>query len=228
MTKSKVSNHVPIRVAIIEDNDNLREHFSAIVHDAPQLHLVWTAGNLERAKAQVAAYLVDVALVDLGLPDGHGRELIEAFAARGGTKTLVVTVFDDRASVRRAIEAGAHGYIVKDSDPVAIVDSIEAIFAGGAPISASAAIHLLGLIRSPAKAKKSDLKSAGDVPVLTLREIELLELFARGLSYRETADCLGLSKHTVADYVKSIYRKLGVSSRSEAVFEAVHFKIIEL
>lgn len=228
MTQSEVSDHTPIRVAIIEDNDNLRQHFSAIVRNAPQLHLVWTAGNLERAKAKTATLMVDVALVDLGLPDGHGRELIEAFATHGGTKTLVVTVFDDRASVRRAIEAGADGYIVKDSDPVAIVESIEAIYAGGAPISASAAIHLLGLIRSPAKPIKSDVGCAADIPVLTLREIELLELFAKGLSYRETADCLGLSKHTVADYVKSIYRKLGVSSRSEAVFEAVHFKIIEL
>lgn len=213
-----------ITIAIVDDDVRLRAHFERTVRDAEGLELCWSAGSLEEARGHLDQ-LPQVALVDLGLPDGHGSELIAEMQAKGDTKVLVVTIFDDRQSVLKAIHSGADGYLVKESSNAEIVESIETLMDGGSPISAAAAIHLMDLVK---KAPAPEPEASQDAVKLTPRETELLQLFAKGLTYREAADCLGISRHTVGDHIKSIYRKLAVTSRAEAVFEAYQNRLIEM
>lgn len=213
-----------IKIAIIDDDVRLRAHFERTIEAAAELELEWSAGSLAEARENLAT-LPDVALVDLGLPDGHGSQLISEMQAKGDVKVLVVTIFDDRQSVLKAIHSGADGYLVKESTGSEIVESIETLMDGGSPISAAAAIHLMDLVKNAPDPEPqlhdSDVK-------LTPRETELLQLFAKGLTYREAAECLGISRHTVGDHIKSIYRKLAVTSRAEAVFEAYQNRLIEM
>lgn len=116
----------------------------------------------------------------------------------------------------RTIEAGADGYLLKDSSAADIENAIAAALDGGAPISAAAAVHLLERLR-----KQKDDAGADGRPALTRRETDLLQLFSKGYSYKETARILAISPLTVGNHVRSIYRKLDVHSRSEAVYEAL-------
>lgn len=215
------------RVAVIDDDLRLRTHFEETIAQADGLELQWSAGSLEEARAHIET-LPDVALVDLGLPDGNGSELIAEMQNRGAVKVLVVTIFDDRHSVLKAIHSGADGYLVKESSGAEIVASIETLMDGGSPISAAAAIHLMDMVRkAPEPASNETSEETEDVS-LTPRETELLQLFAKGLTYRDAAEALGISRHTVGDHMKSIYRKLAVHSRSEAVFEAYQNRLIQM
>lgn len=227
-TSSGVQGAKTISVCVVEDDDELRDHFKACIRGDTGLTLSWHASSVTDGLQLAQSFQPDVALIDLGLPDGDGSELIKDLKSGASTKILVITVFGDRVSVQRAIESGADGYLVKDSHPERIASAIKEVANGGAPISASVTPHLVSLARKEVPSERPLLEASRSAPPLTVREIELLELFAKGLSYKEAAKCLGLSQHTVADYVKSVYRKLAVNSRSEAVFEAVHYNLISL
>jgi DNA-binding NarL/FixJ family response regulator len=129
----------------------------------------------------------------------------------------MVTTFGDRETVVAALRAGADGYLLKDSNAATILAGIEATLAGGAPVSPAAAVYLLDSLRAPEAAPQP---AEGGV-FLTPREIELLKLFAKGASYKEAARSLEISPLTVGNHVKSIYRKLAVNSRGEAVYSAM-------
>ena len=204
------------RIAIVEDDPVVREHFIEIVSAAPTLDLVGVAPNLGRA-AELIKQKPDLFLVDIGLPDGSGLDFIPRIKEGCDAKALVVTSFGDRETVVSAIRAGADGYLLKDSAPSVILDGIEVTLAGGAPISASAAVYLLDRLRGGVEIEVAAQEDSG----LTPREIELLELFAKGESYKDAARTLGISPLTIGNHVKSIYRKLAVHSRGEAVYEAI-------
>ena len=158
----------------------------------------------------------DVVLVDLGLPDGSGETVIRAATARDpAPDVMVITVFGDERHVISAIEAGAAGYLLKDSEPEAMVAAITDLVAGGSPITPVIARHILTRFQS---APSSAPEAAA----------EELQLVARGYSNNEIGGLLELSFHTVTSHIKHIYRKLSVRSRSEAVFEASQMGIIEL
>lgn len=207
------------RIAILDDDPAIREHFTEIVTSCPEYDLCGSAPTIARARDLVVRKSPDLVLVDVGLPDGSGIDFIPFVKQQCKAKVLMVTSFGDRETVVNAINAGADGYLLKDSTPENILDGIAATLDGGAPISPSAAIYLLerlkgkGLLTAPI-----DNPDAGP---LTPREVELLELFAKGQSYKEAARGLGISPLTVGNHVKSIYRKLAVHSRGEAVYEAV-------
>jgi DNA-binding NarL/FixJ family response regulator len=134
----------------------------------------------------------------------------------------VVTVFGDDQHVIDAIEAGATGYILKDSPPGELTRCIRELRAGGAPISPSIARRLLTRMRAPA-----DKPAPAGAPPLTEREAEILRLIAKGLSFAEVGTALDISAHTVVAHVKKIYRKLSVHSRGEAVFEATQMGLLK-
>lgn len=194
----------------------VRDHFIEIISDADNLDLAGVAPNLAKA-ADLIRQKPDLFLLDIGLPDGSGLDFITSIQRSCEAKILIVTSFGDRQTVVTAIDAGADGYLLKDSSSRAILEGIEATLAGGAPISASAAVYLLERLR---RAPLVD-PVVRDDNGLTPREIELLELFAKGESYKEAARTLGISPLTVGNHVKSIYRKLAVHSRGEAVYEAM-------
>ncbi len=157
-----------------------------------------------------------LALIDLGLPDGSGVRLIEQLQPLG-CLCVVATVFDDDAHLFPALHAGAQGYVLKDQTPEALAAMLAGIAAGQPPLSPSIARRLLRHFAPPVSAPAP----AAMETTLTARETEVLRLIAKGLSVGEAADLLGLSRHTVAGYLKDIYRKLSVSSRAEATLEAL-------
>lgn len=158
-----------------------------------------------------------LALIDLGLPDGSGVRLIERLHPLG-TLCVVATVFDDDAHLFPALHAGAQGYVLKDQTPEALAAMLAGIADGRPPLSPSIARRLLRHFQAPA--------AGADATVLTARESEVLRLVAKGLSVADVAELLGLSRHTIAGYLKDIYRKLSVGSRAEATIEAVRRGLI--
>lgn len=209
------------RIGILEDDAGLRTYLEQIVGDDDALSLAFSAGSIAEAIACMEASRVDLCLVDLQLPDGSGLDFISRLKAALPARCLILTVLGDRESVLAALRAGADGYLLKDTPPEQLRRAIVSTLAGEAPLSPRAAGYLLEIW----KAAADDARIPGDA-ALTAREVEVLQLFSRGLSYREAAGSLGISAHTVGDHVKSIYRKLNVHSCTEAIFEARQLGLI--
>lgn len=223
------TNDAPIRsVAILEDDINVQTHFVEIVASAPDLAPGGVAGSIAGARALLTSP-PDLFLTDIGLPDGSGLDFIpEIKAAAPDCRVLVITAFGDRDTVVNALNAGADGYLLKDSSPAAILEGVRATLDGGAPISASAAVYLLERLRAAPDDAAPAAPEVETAERLTPREVELLELFARGQSYKAAGRALGISPLTIGNHVKSIYRKLQVHSRGEAVYEAVRRRQLTL
>jgi len=208
---------VPAKVLIVEDDPRIAAHIADGVAAHDGLSLVGIAGSLAEARALLDRE-ADLFILDLGLPDGNGIDLIADIRARRGLepKILVLSVLGDQTTVLAAVLAGADGYLLKDLDCLDIGQQAAAALSGGAPLSPSIAVYVLRYLRGQQEQPKSE---EGD-PELSPREYELLQLLASGQSNRQAAEALSLSPHTVGDHVKSIYRKLGVSSRGEAMVRA--------
>lgn len=219
-----MSDPVPVRrVGILEDDDDLRFYLEGVVEETPGLQLAFAEGTLAGALQRLAETSCDICMVDLQLPDGNGLDFV-APLRNAGSKTLVLTVLGDPASVLHALRGGADGYLLKDTAPDQLRRSLFQALDGETPLSPQAATHLL----ETWKAASGALTRAATVEGLTAREVEVLKLFSRGLNYREAAAILGLSPHTLGDHVKVIYRKLAVHSRSEAIYEARQMGLISL
>jgi DNA-binding NarL/FixJ family response regulator len=224
-TQPPPANRPAARIIVVEDDDRLRRYAMQALAGAAEITVVGEAGTLAEGLPLVDL-LPDLALLDLGLPDGSGISVIEAIREKvPHCRVLVFTVFEDKASVLGTLKAGADGYILKDTSADMLLAHVRATLSGETPISARAASHLLSLVRDEPVAEES--ADAG-VPHLSPRERELLEYLARGLSRKEAARIMNLSPYTVAEYVQGIYRKLQVKSRGEAVFEAIQAKIIRM
>jgi DNA-binding NarL/FixJ family response regulator len=207
----------------VEDDAILREDLAAIVRHTDDLEICGVAETLSAGRALIAN-VPDVLLVDLALPDGSGADLIrEARARLPQIRIIVVSIFGDARSVVRAIEAGADGYLLKGAGEQQAEDAIRTVLDGGAPISPAVASHILLRMRERASTPSTPKEAP-----LTEKETAILADLAKGFRYKEVARLQGISPHTVADHVKSIYRKLAVNSRSEAVFEAVQAGLIKL
>lgn len=217
-------------VAIIEDKPEFLAHFAQIIRAEAEFTLVGTAANGADGIALVDRIGADVYLVDLGLPDMSGTEVIKhAIKACADSDVLVITVFGDDAHIIESVEAGATGYVLKDSSPAEIVDCIRTLRAGGSPVSPVIARKLLQRFRleSQMAAPALSVPAAGAKAALTQRETEILSLLGKGLSFSEIGESLHISSHTVAQHIKKIYRKLAVHSRGEAVYEATQMGILQ-
>lgn len=223
------------RVLIVEDDPEMRGFFEACVVRSPALALVGCVGTVAQAKACLAqpGLGVDVLLTDLGLPDGSGLALIhQARLAHPACETLVISMFGDEDNVLASIEAGALGYIHKDAAPEDIAQTILEMKAGGSPISPMIARRVLAKYAArqagAAAAMASPAASPPDAdrPSLSRREQEVLGMIARGFSYQEIAKLQGVSVHTVQAHIKSLYGKLAVHSKMEAVFEATRMGLL--
>lgn len=243
MTQTDSTEASPIQgaatVGIVEDDDYTREFVRRAIERHPRLTVIGDAPNLAAGKALLAMAPAAL-LVDLGLPDGSGLDLIAAAAHEfPQTEVLVLSVFGDEEHVIAAVEAGATGYLLKDSDEVTIAESVLLALDGGSPINPTIARHVLRRFRAPLAVQSAgtsavtDAETSGpvaDEPVehnLSPRETEILTLLARGCAYKDIARMLDLSYHTVSTHIKRTYRKLAVRSQGEAVFEATQLGIIE-
>ena len=214
-----------LRVLIVEDEPEFLRRFSAAVQSDPRLQLVGAAPTGQSGIELLDRHRPDVLLLDLGLPDMRGAEVIRHTAAHHpACDVLVVTMFGDDAHVVESIEAGATGYLLKDASTERVVASIHELHEGGAPISPGIARRVLTRFRVALKPAPAEVDPPAETPTpqtpLTPRETELLRLTAKGLPFDEIGALLGISPHTVVAHVKNIYRKLAVHSRSEAVYEA--------
>lgn len=163
----------------------------------------------------------EIALIDLGLPDGSGIELIEQLNRHAPqTMTIVATIYDDDAHLFPALRAGARGYILKDQGHAEAARLLQGIAAGQPPLSPGIARKILASFQRPAPL------ATPEIPSLTAREGEVLRLISKGMTLTETARLLQLSRHTVDGYVKEIYRKLNVSSRAEAAITAQQMGLV--
>jgi len=220
------STDVPAKVLIVEDDVVLRHHFERAVDVHPLLVLVGSAGNCRACEAMLPLP-VDIMLVDLGLPDGDGIGLIRLLKARHpSAEAMVVSVFAEERKVVAAIRAGASGYLLKDMLSEDIGDAIMDVLAGGSPISPSIARYILKALSVDGTGQDAGADVAADK--LSVREMEVLNLIARGYNRKEIGELLHLSLHTVVSHVRKIYRKLEVHSRNEAVFEACQQGLITL
>lgn len=204
-------------MVIVEDDPRIAAHVAHGVTAHGGLSLLGAAGSLAEARA-LLGHEADLFILDLGLPDGNGIDLIAEIRARRDLdpKILVLSVLGDQTTVLAAVLAGADGYLLKDLDSLDIGQQAAAALSGGAPLSPSIAAFVLRYLRG----QQEQPKPGNEDPDLSPREYELLQLLARGQSNRQAAEALSLSPHTVGDHVKSIYRKLGVSSRGEAMVRA--------
>jgi DNA-binding NarL/FixJ family response regulator len=213
-------------VLLVEDDEPTRSRLGQVVSEHPSLHLLAAVGSCGEARRELDRGQPDVLLTDLGLPDGEGVELIRELRRRGfRTHAMVVTVFGDEAHVVAALEAGALGYLLKDGSPDYIGASIMEMLGGGSPISPPIARYLLRRFQGLEAEASAD---GGKQPHLSEREREVLQLIVKGFSYGEIAGLLGVSAHTVTTHVRSIYGKLEVHSRGEAVYEALQLGIVKL
>jgi DNA-binding NarL/FixJ family response regulator len=218
-------------VIVVEDDPAFLARFCRIVAQSEELSLLAAVGDLASARRAVERQPPDVLLTDLGLPDGSGIDLIRETASRHpATDIMVITVFGDEQHVVASIEAGATGYILKDSLPEQFVGLIAQLRAGGSPISPIIARQLL---RRMQPAATSGGTHAGKSPAadgteqaLSPRESEVLVLIAKGFNFAEIARLLEVSPHTITAHVKKIYQKLAVHSRGEAVYEATRMGIL--
>jgi DNA-binding NarL/FixJ family response regulator len=202
----------PIRVLVVEDDTRFRAAFIAAIEGSADLELLAQAASLQQALSLLSGPAPDVLLVDLGLPDGSGVDLIQAArVAWPATDIMVSSVFGDESHVLRSIEAGAVGYLLKDSEPERVVEQIRSVRAGGSPISPLIARQVLARLRP---------STASGETLLSTRETEVLSYITKGFSYDEIVRLLQVSRPTVLTYVRRIYAKLQVSSKTEAVYEA--------
>ena len=218
------------KVLVVEDDPGMLERFAAALVRDPRTRVVEKVRSGREAIARLLLVTPDVLLVDLGLPDVHGTEVIR-FAARTLPECdiMVITVFGDERNVIASIEAGATGYVLKDCSDADLVARVLELRAGGSPMSPGIARIVLNQMRggsaaaSPA-ARRGDGES--DSSALTARETDVLRLLSRGYTYSEVGDRLGISLHTVTSHIKNCYRKLAVHSGTAAVTRAAELGLL--
>lgn len=208
---------VPRRVLIVEDDLAFVDAIKLTA--GPNIHLS-VATSIEAGRA---AELPDVAIIDLGLPDGDGAVLVAELRARSATMPIVVlTIHGTDERLWGAIRAGASGYLLKEDAGHRLERVVEEALDGGAPMSPRIARRVLALISAGAPEP-----TAAGAPILTEREIHVLQVLSTGYTYDESATALDISVNTLRTHVRNIYEKLSVSSRTEAVMAALRLGLIQ-
>ena len=169
----------------------------------------------------------DLALVDLALGDGSGLEVIAQLAQRQpGCAVVVASIHDGDEHLFQALQAGAQGYLLKDQPSDWLARQLQGIAQGQPPLSPAIARRLLRHFQTPAVVQAPETPGVPEVSCLSTREREVLGLLAQGVRIAEIGTALGISRHTVGDHVKNIYRKLNISSRAEAALQARQLGLI--
>jgi len=203
------------RIYLIEDDRTILRFVESALRQRPQWRLVGYSDTYAHAEMMAPRSLADVFLVDLGLPDGRGEDILRVLAeVKPEAELLVFTVFGDESRLIRALQMGATGYVLKGCTEDELIAAIEQIREGGAPISPLLARLLLKQFR----AIDNDASAAkGPAPVLSERETDVLRLVAQGYINKEIAQRLGIGVATVSTHIKNLYRKLAVRTRVQVV-----------
>lgn len=204
-------------ILLLEDLPEIRAWLKTLVAQVFPDAFISEAARVHDALELISALKFDLALVDLGLPDGSGEKVVEKLReTQPEAQSVIVTIHDDDEHLFPALQAGAYGYILKEQPREAIAEQLKRISSGEPPLSPSIARKVIAYFAAQAKPEKHAMPHVQ----LTERESEVLLRVAKGFTLPEIGVQLNLSRHTIADYVKQIYRKLNVSSRAEAALEA--------
>lgn len=204
------------RIYLIEDDHTILQFLQRALLARPAWRLLGHSGSLAHAREHALASQANVFLVDLGLPDGGGEDLLRVLARQQPeAELLVFTVFGEESRLIGALEAGATGYVLKGCSPQELIEAIEQIREGGAPISPLLARLLLKQFRSVQAPGPAD--TPDETVWLSERETDVLKLVAHGYVNKEIAAKLGIAPATVSTHIKNLYRKLSVHSRVQVV-----------
>jgi DNA-binding NarL/FixJ family response regulator len=200
-----------IRVSIVEDNRGTRESLTELLGRAPALRFMNAYPNGEDALRQIPTDAPDVVLMDINLPKMNGIECVAKLKEQlPKLQVLMLTTYEEGDLIFDSLRKGASGYLLKNMPPAELIQAIEQVYAGGAPMSMQVARKVVNHFQR-IKKPQSDMEQ------LTKRESEILALLAKGFLYKEIADQLGISLSTVRAHLHTVYEKLHVQSRTEAV-----------
>ncbi len=204
-----------ITVSIVDDEAKLRQSIATIVHGSPGVQCVSSYGSAEAALHGLPADQPDVVLMDINLGEMSGIECVEKLKAQvPGLQILMLTVYEDTEKIFRALAAGANGYLLKRSSPTKLLAAIREVHAGGSPMTSSIARKVVASFQKQKPAADATGEKAGP---LSPREQAVLDGLAKGWTYKQLASELDISIDTIRTYIRRIYEKLHVQSRTEAV-----------
>jgi DNA-binding NarL/FixJ family response regulator len=207
----KKKNQMRIRVSIVEDNRGTRESLTELLERAHSLRFVGAHPNGEEALAKIPAEEPDVVLMDINLPRMNGIECVARLKRLlPKIQVLMLTTYEESDLIFDSLRRGASGYLLKNTTPAELVQAIEQVHSGGSPMSMQIARKVVSHFQQ-IKRPQSDMEK------LTKREQEILALLAKGYLYKEIADQLGITLSTVRAHLHTVYEKLHVQSRTEAV-----------
>jgi DNA-binding NarL/FixJ family response regulator len=200
-----------IKVVIVEDDTEMREGLKSIVQSHPALECIATCSSGEEALKQIPELIPDIVLMDIHLPGISGIDCVKTLKPLlSFTQFMMCTVYEDNDNVFESLCAGATGYLLKNSPPGKITESIIDLYHGGSPMSSTIARKVIHTFQ-PVAHQNTEMEK------LTKREREMLDLLAKGYRYKEIADQLFISFETVRTHIHHIYEKLHVQSRTEAL-----------
>ena len=216
----RIMSRSAIKVAIVEDRRDIREGLAAIIKLTEEYECTGSFRTMEEALDKIKFALPDIALVDIGLPGMNGIEGIKLLKERHPSiLVLMLTVYDDDEMIFDALCAGASGYLLKNTPPAKLIESLKEAHEGGAPMSPEVALRVIKLFREIRPPQRADYK-------LTPHELRLLKLLVEGHNYKTAAIEVGSTANTVAFHMRNIYEKLQVHSKSEAVAKALKNRLV--
>ena len=208
---ASIAQDMQIKVAIVDDDEGIRSGLAALIRRAPNCKLAGDYANAETALKEIPRHPPDVVLMDINLPGMKGVECVRQLkAALPAVQFLMLTVYEDSESLFNSLKAGASGYLLKRTASAKLLEAIRDVHSGGSPMTPQLARRVVQFFSVPA---------AGASPLagLTPGEREFLDQLANGYAYKEIADRMKISIDTVRSYVRTVYEKLHVHSRTEAV-----------
>lgn len=212
-TIAKFALMAKIKVVIVEDLAEVAEGLTAFIQQDEALQLLATYRTAEAAVLELPLLKPDIVIMDINLPGMTGIECVRKVKVlEPSIQFMMFTVYENNDQVFEALKAGASGYLLKKTPPLQIIESIKELQQGGSPMSASIARKLVTLF-----VDQHTVKATPEAAVLTPREKEVLNLIAKGLLYKEIAEQLGISFHTVRQHIGKIYEKLHVQNKTEAI-----------
>jgi DNA-binding NarL/FixJ family response regulator len=213
---------------IVEDLPEIRASLADMARAAFPRIRVAAVARKDEALDLIGRQSFDLALIDLGLPDGSGIDVVGALRSlQPQSLPVVVTIYDDDDHLFPALQAGAFGYLLKEQAQDTLVAQLLRMSQGEPPLSPPIARRVLGHFAGAGQRYVALARQLEDEVRLTERETQVLQRVAKGYTLPEIAQQFGLSRHTIADYIKQIYRKLNVSSRAEAALEAARRGLVQ-
>ncbi|HXI69615.1 MAG TPA: response regulator transcription factor [Verrucomicrobiae bacterium] len=207
-----------IKVAIVDDDDGIRASLASLIRRAPALQLTGDYPDAETALKEIPRNPPDVVLMDINLPKMKGMECVRLLKAElPAVQFLMLTVYEDSESLFASLKAGASGYLLKRTASARLLEAISDVHAGGSPMTPQLARRVVQFFTKPAD-------KSSPVALLTPGEKEFLDQLANGYAYKEIADRMKISIDTVRSYVRTVYEKLHVHSRTEAVVKYLRDK----